>query len=168
MLKEKVEGILGGAVDELATITREFEEIEKSGVYSSEHLNALRQELDEKQQGIKQKAIADITKAFDDVIEKEKKKAVAIDDLKTSNTLKAIELAKNTLTAEEIEAILKENSGNKLVTRALYGIAQERNIAIEKEPDVVEKLEAQKKELISHISTQRIDDLKTSLLMHYL
>lgn len=32
MLKEKVEGILGGAVDELATITREFEEIEKSGI----------------------------------------------------------------------------------------------------------------------------------------
>jgi hypothetical protein len=171
MLRKTVALIIENASKEVQALNDKLLEVKQGNTYSAEYKANLESETKAKIQEINTRTAEKIKPLFAEAIEKldhKNKTNAEKTDITTANILSMLSLSKNSLTESELQQILDENSQNKIITRSVLGVAEERHINLDRPADARQQLETWGNRLYTDLVTTGLGNLGGALMMQYL
>lgn len=164
-MKKMIQEKINKSLQSIESLKSKISEIEKSDKYASEYKKKKVDELKTEIEATNDKLAEEIKSIFNARIDTlEAQKIIkGVDDSKVSSILSMLQIAKNSLSVEELQQLYNDNLDHTLLTRAIKGIAEERELPLEVKVNNIPELESLRDSFYRQLKTDGADTLKMSI-----
>ena len=169
-MKDGISKRINKALQMTEDLIAKIKEIEVSEKYAAEYKQKKVAELKAEIQKTNDDLAEEIKTIFNNKIDVLEARRIikGVDDSKVSSILSMLQVAKNSLSVEELQQLYNDNLDHSVLTRAIKGIAEERNLPLTVRIDNIPELESLRDTLYAQLKTEGADNMKTAFMVEYL
>lgn len=169
-MKKRIQEKISKSLQSIEGLKVKIKEVEESKKYAAEYKQKKITELKNEIQIINDKLAEDIKGIFDGRIKDlEAEKIIkGVDDSRIASILSMLQIARNNLSLEELQQLYNDNQDHTILTRAIKGIAEERELPLSVKVNNVTELESLRDSFYRQLKTDGADTLRMAMQVEIL